>query len=116
MKKAVYLSGPITGMDQNNFPEFQAAEERIKALGYNVINPHHICAHLDPASSQHMDYMRVCIASMAYADKVVTLKGWEDSKGANQEVNIARTMGIEVHHIVPFLKSHETLADAPAAG
>lgn len=114
-KKTIYLSGPITGMPENNFREFALVEERLNAMGYNVINPHVICQNVNPKLFKNEEEywqhcMRLCVAEMAaFADTVLTLKGWEDSRGAKEEVGIARELGfITVEHIVAFLAKHET--------
>jgi hypothetical protein len=110
MKKTIYLSGPITGMAENNFTAFAKVEEKLNALGHNVLNPHTICQDVNPkdfATEEHYwQYcMRLCVAAMSVdADMVLTLDGWEHSRGAKKEVNIARELGfIEVQSTVKFL-------------
>lgn len=112
MKKTVYISGPITEIPGNNFREFALAQERIEAMGFIVLNPHEICRFIDPKLYETPELyweacMRECCAKLPYAHCVVTLQGWENSKGAMKEVAIARTLGfIPVHYIMTFLKSN----------
>ena len=45
MDKLVYISGAITGVD-NYLEAFKRAENDLKSLGYEVINPAEILSHL----------------------------------------------------------------------
>lgn len=111
-KKVIYISGPITKVVGGNFKEFALAQEKLEALGYSVLNPHEICRFIDPAFYETPEAyweacMRECLAKLPYAHIVVTLKDWEQSKGALKEVTIARETGfIEVHPIITFLSKH----------
>lgn len=109
--EVVYLSGPISNMPGDNFKEFALAQEKIEAMGFKVLNPHEICRFIDPglydSTEAHWEAcMRECCAKLPYAHHLVTLQGWEISKGAKKEVAIARELGfIKVHHIITFLNS-----------
>ncbi len=35
----LYLSGPMSGIKDNNFPVFHAEAARLRALGYTVVSP-----------------------------------------------------------------------------
>lgn len=102
-RQTVYLSGPITGMPENNYREFKLAEERINAMGFETLVPHDFFFGIDTREFKHNDYMRECIKQMMDADIVVTLKDWEQSKDCKMEVTIAREMDIPVQHIISFL-------------
>lgn len=104
MKQSIYLSGPITGLAELNLPTFRECEETLKAQGYKVCVPHDLFDGLDTKDWEHKDYMRVCIAAMMSYDKVVTITGWENSQGANMEVDIARRLSIPVEPITYYLK------------
>ena len=41
-----YLSGPMTGLPDNGYPAFQAAAERLRSRGVQVISPHEITKSL----------------------------------------------------------------------
>jgi len=35
----IYISGPMTGLPDHNFPAFYEAAEHLKRLGWNPVNP-----------------------------------------------------------------------------
>lgn len=37
--KRIYISGPMTGLPEKNFPAFNAEANRLRALGFDVVNP-----------------------------------------------------------------------------
>ena len=37
--KRIYISGPMTGMPEHNFPAFHAAADRLRKAGWSVVNP-----------------------------------------------------------------------------
>lgn len=44
--KHLYISGPITGMPDLNFPAFHAAAAALRAAGYTVTNPAELDAQM----------------------------------------------------------------------
>ena len=102
-KLTIYLSGPITGMPNNNYRAFAMLQEQIEALGHKVINPHELFEAVDTTGFEWEDYMRGCIIGMMQADLVITLSDWDKSKGARIEVDLARNLSMPVEHYVNFL-------------
>ncbi|WP_176079340.1 DUF4406 domain-containing protein [Paraburkholderia tropica] len=98
----LYIAGPMTGYAELNFPLFHAEAARLRALGFEIVNP----AELNPdPTAQWLDCMRVDIAAMMTekCDGVALLPGWEQSKGAPIEHNLMRDLGLRViraEHIV----------------
>ena len=83
----IYISGPITGvLDYKE--KFDAAEKKLKTEYPNaeIINPTMVVL---PESCTHEDYMRIDFMLLDLADVIYMLKGWEWSKGANQEYGYA---------------------------
>lgn len=92
MKKRIYISGPMTGIPDNNFPAFFAMEERIRAAGDLPVNPARF-----PVQPTYDDTIRLDLEVIAMAaDGAVFLRGWEHSKGANIEMDLIRSIGIPV--------------------
>lgn len=91
---AIYISGPMTGMPDLNFPAFNAEAARLRNLGLRVVNPAEVQL---PAGSPWAAFMRADLIDMLrHCDTVVTLPGWDRSRGARIEVYVARQLGLRV--------------------
>ncbi len=109
--KTIYISGPITNVEGGNQETFTAAANLLHELGYAAINPHSLFTNIDTTDFTWEDYMRGCIIAMMQANEVVTLDGWELSKGAVIEVDLARKLSIPVTHIIKYTAEAKQLAD-----
>lgn len=107
--KRIYISGPMTGVPEHNFPAFHAAAERLRRAGYTVVNPAENFAGRTDLSREL--YMRLDVGLLATCDAVAMLPGWRDSRGARVEYLLAREMGLELMDA----QTLEVLEDAPAA-
>lgn len=113
MPKKIYIAGPMRGHKFYNFPHFDAAEERLRRLGYDVVNP----AALDRARGIHpetfpedwdwnktpegFDLKAValeCLRQVSECDGIMLLAWWERSKGAWTERAFAEWMRIPLVH------------------
>lgn len=90
----VYLSGPMTGYPEFNFPEFHRVAKVLRDMGYAVISP----AELGEVEGwTHADYLRRDIGVLATrCSEIVMLPGWRESKGACAELEAARWFGYPV--------------------
>lgn len=91
--KRIYVAGPMTGLPDFNYPAFHAAATQLRAQGHHVENP---AENPVPACGTWQGYMRLAVAQLATCDKVCLLPGWEISKGARVEFNLAVGMGLEI--------------------
>lgn len=83
----------MTGKPLLNFPAFNAEADRLRALGYDVVNP----AEINPDHSvPWATCMRDDIAQLVRCDGIVLLPGYESSRGACLELTIARALGLNV--------------------
>ena len=98
----LYLAGPMSGIAQLNFPKFHAEAARLRALGFEVINPAELINE-DPdmvfasaaAQAEHWrECMRVDITQLLLCDGVALLDGWTCSKGARLEQHVALELGM----------------------
>lgn len=102
-RPVVYVAGPMRGIPYFNYPAFDAARDKLIALGFDVINP----ADLDreetgfdpyklPASwdwntippglgTLRTIFLRDTTAICNRVDLIYLLEGWRKSKGARAE-------------------------------
>lgn len=88
----VYISGPITGIDFGNRFAFSCARCALELCGYEVVDPSEV--QLDDDASW-ADYMKADLKLLLDCDYIFMLEGWEDSKGARLERELAENLGIE---------------------
>ena len=105
----IYLAGPMRGLPDFNFPAFNAAAERLRALGHTVFNPAEKGEEaqlVDHAELQNdlafrravfkIDTSYIC----SHADALVMLDGWKQSQGAIAEYALAMAIGIPAYTYV----------------
>lgn len=87
MIKRVYISGKIT-----NNPcyreQFQAAEDKLRALGYEPVNP---CRNTGDTYKQLID---AGLKDLMTCDAICALPGWNRSTGAKLEIRYAQAVGL----------------------
>jgi hypothetical protein len=108
----------MTNIPALNFPLFHAEAARLRALGYDIVNPAEINGGADELvacaamTGQQMKAhwskcMRNDIRELMTVDGIATLPGWEKSKGANLEVFIARELRMPVWNAEDLVYSLE---------
>lgn len=99
-----YLSGPMTGLPDLNYPAFRNAALELRALGHTVYNPadwerrdtlgsgqfRHVEPRKFDLALAFSDYCEFIIYD---ADAVAVLPGWENSPGATAEAYLAWALG-----------------------
>jgi hypothetical protein len=83
----LYLSGPITGHPEY-LKEFKEWETWLIDKGYQVFNP----AELGEGLPDWHSYLKRDIPYLVDCDGVFAMPGWEGSKGAQLEIDIARRL------------------------
>lgn len=86
----IYISGPMTGVNDYNKKAFKEAELWLISQGHRAINPHNM-----PLQSSWRDYMRQDLQALFECDAIYMLKGWWDSKGATLERQVAMAIGLK---------------------
>lgn len=92
----IYLSGPMTGLPDNNYPAFNNAAKALRAMGYDVVNPAENDIDIQglTANEAWTKYLRHDIKEMMDCDSIVQLDGWAESRGANLEHSIAQELNM----------------------
>lgn len=89
--KKVFISGAITSRLDSYKLYFDTVADELTDNGIENYNP----ATIDINTSWE-DSMKQTIIALTYCDIVYVLKGWEDSRGAKEEIYIAKMLGIDV--------------------
>lgn len=89
MPSVVYISGPMAGIQDYNYPAFFEAERKLTELGMTVLNP-----AKNPPGLSIQAYMDIDIAMVRHCNIIATLPGWKESCGAVAEVRYAERIGI----------------------
>ncbi len=94
--KITYICGPMSlvGPPTWNYPRFANMAQILRRAGWKVISPHEL--HSPDESDEHDWFMRRDIIELVKCGRVVMLRGWEKSKGARMEFDLAVGLGMEV--------------------
>ena len=104
MTPSYYLSGPMTGIAEHNFPHFHTVAAALRLLGHTIVNPAEI--NVASAGDWHR-CLRADIRALCDCTGIVMLAGWEASQGAQLELHIAHRLGLQVYPSVnAFLEEH----------
>lgn len=91
-----YLSGGMSGYPQHNRPQFEICARLLRERGYDICNPIEF-GEVD--GLPWSDYLRKDIRALMDCAGIITLPGWQESRGASLEVHIAHALGMQV---LPF--------------
>ena len=100
----VYISGPMTGLENYNREAFFDAERKLYLLGAaDVYNPARL---VDEFMLSREGYMLMDLGELTsmerwepYYGYIAMLKGWEKSPGSRLERDIAHVIGMEVIYL-----------------
>lgn len=92
----LYLSGPMAGFPEHNFPAFELARKKLRVAGYEVVCPAELGKH-DGWSWK--DYLRRDIKVMLGCDALALLEGWKGSAGATLETHVASALGFRIEPV-----------------
>lgn len=87
----IYISGPMTGYDELNYPAFERAEQALRDIGHEPLSPHR-----HPEQPTWSAYLRLDLRDVLDAEAVAVLPGWQASRGACLEVHVAHALGMTV--------------------
>lgn len=118
----LYLAGPMSHIKFFNFPAFHAAEAALNSKGHEVYSPARltelecgrdfstryptgdhaaaVCNGFNFRRAMAWNLMAICNE----VDALALLPGWENSKGAAVEIDVAKLLGIPVYPIEELLQ------------
>lgn len=89
-----YISGAIAHHDlKERMDTFDRAAAVLEKSGYTPVNPFNNGV---PQSEHWTKHMRRDMGLLVQCDYIYMLKGWEQSKGAKLELDVASSCGIKV--------------------
>lgn len=100
MKKSIYISGKITGLDEQATRErFKKIQKELEDKGYEVVNPFDVTDEFVKEFGGNLSWgkaMICCLISLNCCDEIYMLDGWADSPGARIERDFAIRIGLQV--------------------
>jgi hypothetical protein len=100
----LYISGPMSGYKDHNFPAFFRAERDLLSVGYETLNPAR-----NPTQDCWEAYLRLDLTMVCRADGIAVLPDWQNSAGADAEVHVAHILKIPVHTVDHWVDRKEVL-------
>lgn len=91
----IYISGKISGIENEALQLFEEAEEYLCANGYEPVNPMKLLHDHDKTWES---YMREDLKAMLDCEGVFMLKNWESSTGAKIEHGLAHALNLKVFY------------------
>ncbi len=110
-KKAlsVYMSGPMTGLPNNNVEAFNSYTKQWNDAGYVIVNP---ASFEEKAKETYTDWLKRDVSCLINScNAIAMMPGWEKSNGARLEYSVACSLGYLVFDATqpgkPFLVPEE---------
>ena len=95
-RRTIYLSGPMTGIPDHNYPAFRRAASFLRSQGHEVYSPAEYWTgprDVFPLRKAMADFSaHICLV----ADTIALLPGWGRSKGVAAELALANACGLDV--------------------
>lgn len=106
----LYVSGPMSGIPEFNYPAFEEATQQLRAAGYTVVSPHELdgdagvdlgqpFTHEDRIAAMKRDAIAVLDA-----DGIAVLPGWANSTGALAELALGWAVGVQARPVGEWLE------------
>lgn len=87
----LYLAGPMTGINDFNYPAFDTTAAKLRDAGFEVVSP---TQNGLPRNAPWSHHMRADIPMVLGCEGVALMEGWQRSEGAQLEHKIALATGI----------------------
>ena len=102
LPKKIFISGPMTGLPDFNFPRFNLVAKQLEDAGIDCVNPVDVCKKYkketvlsNPAKFQEMINEQQRLEREC--DAILLLDGWSKSKGVRLELKTALELGMKIY-------------------
>lgn len=96
----LYVSGPMSGYPDCNYPAFKEAAHALRLAGYIVVDPSEVTA---PGRHHYTDLLKEDIRNLMECHGVALLDNWWESSGARCEVQVAGVVRLPVRTVAEWL-------------
>lgn len=97
MSRIIYLSGPMTGYPDLNYPLFHEVTTELRSAGHRVYNPAEFPHDGDVSTFPiRQAFAAYCSFICLEANTLVLLPGWERSKGVAAEFMLAQNCKLQI--------------------
>jgi uncharacterized protein DUF4406 len=96
-RPTLYISGPMSGLPDCNYPAFREASTALRSEGWNVVDP---SEHFGGSTNlPRHKYLAADVVDLITKCKAIALlTGWWTSEGAKLETQIALDLGYELFY------------------
>ena len=105
MAKTAYLSGPMSGIKDFNYPAFHANAAFLRSSGWDVLSPAELDADLGinadmvMTEETYLDIIKHDYAALIKSDAIAFMPGWEKSRGAKLESDFANVLKLDRYRV-----------------
>lgn len=100
--KVAYLAGPMSGYPGHNYETFAWVTRLLRRQGWDIISPAEVNPGQENAEFSEglfRECMQKDIHALTDCDAIILLPGWEHSRGAHIEFDLAKRLGHEIYFI-----------------
>jgi len=100
-----YISGPMTGIEEFNYPFFNKVAKLLRQSGLDIVSPaetEESLGYEQGSQTWHWgQWMRYALQTLLLkANAIIMLPGWETSRGALLELEVAEACNMQVFKLV----------------
>lgn len=100
-----YLAGPMSGIENYNFPLFDECAADLRLRGLEILSPHEV-DHGETQEARgilpYTHYIRAGLQLLLECNAIILLPFWHESKGCQLEVMVARSVGMTIYTYDPI--------------